>query len=86
MIKVIYTIDKELLISQIEEVEAILGEANCKLINPCHLTLQDGNRFILTPYMYEYTNQTIFMINSERIITLFDPKDEILTKYKEYTK
>lgn len=67
----------ELLISEIEEVVSEIGEPDCKLINPC--VVDDG----LSPWLSNVTDQTQFMISSDKIITLMDPKSSLLVKYKK---
>jgi len=70
------------LISQIEEVGADIGEPDCKLINP-YVVSKDG---LLEPFLYEYTDLNIFMIQSDKIITLVDPKSSLLKKYENLIK
>jgi hypothetical protein len=82
MIKIIALWDKTILISHIDEVPSELGEPDCKLTDP-YLINKDG---FLEPWMYEYTSQNIMMIHSDKIITIADPKEEILEKYNSTKK
>jgi hypothetical protein len=66
------------LITQIEEVDAELGEPNCKLIKPYHFISEDD----MKPWP-NTTNQTEMLVSSESILTIVDPKPEIVKKYLE---
>ena len=68
------------LITEIIEVGSELGEPDCKLINPYQFLSIDDMR----PWP-EVTNQTELMIHSDSILTIVDPKPEIIEKYLELT-
>ena len=68
------------LITEVEEVMAELGEPNCKFINPYRFVDIDN----MTPWI-QASNQNEFMIRSEDILTIADPTEEIIDKYKELT-
>lgn len=70
----------DVIISEIEEVSSEIGEPDCKLINPCIIEQFTGQ---LTPWMSSSTDQKVFMISSDKIITLVDPKPSILKTYKK---
>ena len=71
------------LVSQIEEVPAAIpGEPDCKLIEPYLVGEQDT----LSPWMVEFTNQNPFMLSSDKILTLVDPKPTLLEKYERLLK
>ena len=74
--------NQQLLVSQIEEVGAEIGEPDCKLLNP--MVICEGNT--LTPWLLEQTQQDVFMISSDKIITLADPMPTLLEKYIGLTK
>ena len=82
MIKILALTNNLILISQIEEVGADIGEPDCKLINP-FVVKSDQT---LEPFLYEYTDQNIFMIQSDKIITLSDHKSSLLEKYENLIK
>ena len=82
VIKVIVLTNQQLLVSQIEEVGAEIGEPDCKLLNP--MVICEGNT--LTPWLLEQTQQDVFMISSDKIITLADPMPTLLEKYIDITK
>ena len=69
------------LIAEVEEIPADLGEPNCKIINPYKI---DSEGF-LTPWP-EVTDQRELMIHSDSILTIVDPKTEVVKKYLELTK
>ena len=74
---------KEMLVSQIEEVAAMdIGDPNCKLIEPYVVGEQDT----LAPWLVDCTNQNEFMISSDKILTLIDPKPTLLEKYEKLIK
>jgi hypothetical protein len=68
------------LVTEIVEVGSELGEPDCKLINPCKID-EEGN-LTLWP---DVTNQREMMIHSDSILTIVDPKPEIVEKYLELT-
>ena len=71
------------LVSQIEEVAAAIpGEPDCKLIEPYLVGEQDT----LSPWMVDFTNQNTFMLSSDKILTLVDPKPTLLEKYQDLLK
>jgi len=82
VIKVILLTNSDRLISEIEEVGADVGEPDCKLINPMEIC--EGN--MLSPWMVDHTMQDMFMISSDKMITLADPMPTLLEKYLETTK
>ena len=82
VIKVVVLLNKQTLISVIEEVGADIGQPDCKLVNP--MVICEGNT--LTPWLLEQTQQDVFMISSDKIITLADPMPTLLEKYIDLTK
>ena len=70
------------MVSQIEEVGADIGQPDCKLTEP--FILGDDNT--LSPWLVEFTNQSVFMLSSDKILTLIDPKPTILEKYQDLLK
>ena len=68
------------LISEIEEVDAELGNPNCKLINPVKFESREKMKPLL-----EASNDTEYMIRSEDILTIADPTPEVIAKYLELT-
>jgi hypothetical protein len=68
------------IVTEIIEVGSELGEPDCKLINPFKID-SEGK---LTPWP-EVTNQTELMIHSDSILTIVDPKEEIIENYLKLT-
>ena len=68
------------LISEIEEVDAELGNPNCKLINPVVFESLEKMKPLI-----EASKYTEFMIRSEDILTIADPTQEVIDKYIEMT-
>lgn len=68
------------LITEIVEVMAEEGEPDCRLIKPYRF-FEDGN---MTPWI-KASNQKEFMLRSEDILTIADPTEEVIEKYKELT-
>ena len=68
------------LITEIEEVMAEPGEPDCKFINPYLFNSIDD----MKPWIGA-TNQKEFMLRSEDILTIADPTEEVIKKYKELT-
>ena len=71
-----------ILITQIEEVGADIGEPDCKLVNPFTITKDKT----LEPFLCDYTKQNTFMMSSEKILTLVDPTPTLLEKYEDLIK
>ena len=76
---ILVEVDK-LLISEVEEIDAELGNPNCKLTNPVVFESLDKMKPLI-----EASNDTEFMIRSEDILTIADPTSEVIAKYKELT-
>ena len=68
------------LISEINEVDAEIGEPNCRLTNP-YLFISLDN---MKPWI-EASNQVDYMIRSDDILTMADPAPEVIEKYLELT-
>jgi len=79
-------VSKEILVSQIEEIGADIGEPDCKLIKPFSLVSNGNGELAVQPWLFEYTSETTFMIQSDKIITLTDPSPAIIEKYNELIK
>ena len=81
-IKLIILVNQQQLVSQIEEIGADIGQPDCKLTEP--FIVGDDNT--LSPWLVESTNQSIFMLSSDKILTLVDPKPTLLEKYQGLLK
>ena len=76
---ILVDVDK-VLISEIEEVDAELGNPNCKLTNPVVFESLEKMKPLL-----EASNDTEYMIRAEDILTIADPTPEVIAKYKKLT-
>ena len=87
------TTTQQLLISEIQEVAAVdIGQPDCKLINPFvittsdqKITLEEGV-LVLAPWLLNITRDDIFMISSDKIVTLCEPTPTLLEKYLDLIK
>ena len=81
MIKCVLVDVDTVLISEVVEMDAELGDPNCKLINPYLFNSIDD----MKPWKSDITNQTEFMIRSEDILTIADPTGAVADRYIELT-
>ena len=81
-IKLIVLVNQQRLVSQIEEIGADIGQPDCKLTEPFIV----GDNNTLSPWLVESTNQSVFMLSSDKILTLVDPKPTLLEKYQDLLK
>ena len=84
--------NNKVLVSEIDEVGAEVGEPDCKLTNPVILktteetiTVEEG-QVLMTPWLQSFTRTTEFMISSDKILTIADPTADILEKYEDLIK
>ena len=82
IIKVIVLMNQQILITQIEEIGADIGEPDCKLIN--QFIIKEQNT--LEPFLLGITKQDYFMMSSDKILTLADPTPTLLEKYEDLIK
>ena len=89
IVKLIALVNNKILLSEIEEVGAEVGEPDCKLINPVTLTTTEDKitveegKVILTKWLQSFTSTNEFMISSDKILTMSDPAPTILEKYMD---
>ena len=81
-IKILFLISNQILISEIEEIGADIGEPDCKLVNP-FVVKSDQT---MEPFLCGYTKQDTFMMSSDKILTLADPTPTLLEKYEDLIK
>jgi hypothetical protein len=81
-IKALLLPNNQVLISQIDDVGADIGEPDCKLTNP-YLMKDDGT---MEPWLINISRQDIFMISSDKILTISEPMPTLLEKYENLTK
>ena len=83
IVKIIHLTTNQILISEIAEIAAVVpGEPDCKLVNP--FTIKEDQT--LEPWLLNVTKDDIFMISSDKILTLADPTPTLLEKYIDLTK
>ena len=70
------------LVSQIEEIGADIGPPDCKLTEPFIV----GDNNTLSPWLVDVTSENVFMLSSDKILTLTEPKPTILEKYQNLLK
>jgi len=68
-------------ICEVEEIQAEIGEPDCKIKNPYQYDKDTG----LTPWP-DFAGQTEMMLRSDDILTIVEPKQEIIDQYLELTK
>ena len=81
-IKLIVLTNQQKLVSQIEEVGADVGQPDCKLTEP-FIVSPDNT---LSPWLVDVTSENVFMLSSDKILTLVDPKPTLLEKYQDLLK
>ena len=73
-------------ISQVDEVMAEdIGQPDCKLTNPYVINTESG-KTILEPFMMDLTREKIFMMGSDKILTLAIPTPTLLEQYLNLIK
>ena len=80
-IQVLLLTNQTILISEIDEVLADIGQPDCKLINPCIII--DGK---VSKWIPDLTSNTEMFMSSDKILTLVDPSKHILEEYKKITQ
>ena len=80
-IQVLCLVNQMILIAEIDEVLADIGQPDCKLINPC--VIIDGK---LSKWMSDLTPNKEMFMSSDKILTLVDPSQNILEEYKKFVQ
>ena len=75
-------VNQQRLVSQIEEIGADIGQPDCKLTEPFIV----GDNNTLSPWLVDVTSENVFMLSSDKILTLINPKPTILEKYQDLLK
>ena len=90
MVQVILLKNEVVLISEIEEVGAEIGEPDCLLKNPYQILgkhetdAPPEDRFV--KWMDEYTDTGKFMLRSDDVLTFMEPNSKLVDHYKTLTK
>ena len=83
IVKIVHLTTNQILITELAEVAAVVpGEPDCKMINP--FSIKEDQT--LEPWLLNVTKDDIFMISSDKILTLADPTPTLLEKYIDLTK
>ena len=83
IVKIVHLTTNQILITELAEVAAVVpGEPDCKLINP--FVVKEEN--VLEPWLLNVTKDDIFMMSSDKILTLVDPTPTLLEKYLDLTE
>ena len=83
IVKIVHLTTNQILITELAEVAAVVpGEPDCKMINP--FTIKEDQT--LEPWLLSVTKDDIFMISSDKILTLAEPTPTLLEKYIDLTK
>ena len=90
-IQVLHLVNQMILIAEIDEVLADIGQPDCKLINPCIINDSHANEKNemdgkLERWMSDLTPNREMFISSDKILTLVDPNQKILDDYLETIK
>ena len=80
-IQVLCLVNQMILIAEIDEVLADIGQPDCKLINPC--VIVDGK---LSKWMSDLTPNKEMFMSSDKILTLVDPTKKLLAEYTKIIK
>ena len=68
-------------ISQVDEVVTEdIGQPDCKLVKPYVVNTESG-KTILEPFMMDLTRESVFMMGSDKILTLAIPTPTLLEQY-----
>ena len=81
-IKLVILVNQQQLVSQIEEIGADIGQPDCKLTEPFIV----GDNNTLSPWLVDVTSENVFMLSSDKILTLVNPKPTLLEKYQDLLK
>ena len=85
-VKVLALVNNHSIISQVDEVgSADIGEPDCKLTNP-HVVNTESGETVLEPFMQTVTREVVFMMGSDKILTLALPTPTLLEQYLNLIK
>ncbi len=80
-VRVIALTNNHYIVSQVDEVVAEdIGQPDCKLTKPYVVNTESG-KTILEPFMMDLTRDDIFMMGSDKILTLAVPTPTLLEQY-----
>lgn len=80
-IQVLILTNQLVLISEVREVLADIGQPDCLLIKPFQIKGISGDNY-LVPWLFgDYTDEKEISLSSDKILTLVDPKKDLLEEY-----
>ena len=80
-VRVIALANSQYIISQVDEVATEdIGQPDCKLTKPYVVNTESG-KTVLEPFMEHLTRDEIFMMGSDKILTLAIPTPTLLEQY-----
>ena len=85
-VKVLALVNNHHIISQVDEVATEdIGQPDCKLTKPFVVNTESG-KTILEPFMLDLTREEIFMMGSDKILTLATPTPTLFEQYLNLIK
>ena len=85
-VRVIALTNNHYIISYVDEVATEdIGQPDCKLTKPYVVNTESG-KTILEPFMLDLTREEIFMMGSDKILTLAIPTPTLLEQYLNLIK
>ena len=85
-VRVLALTNNHYIISQVDEVATEdIGQPDCKLTKPYVVNTESG-KTILQPFMMDLTMESIFMMGSDKILTLAIPTPTLLEQYLNLIK
>ena len=85
-VRVLALVNNHHIISQVDEVATEdIGQPDCKLTKPFIVNTESG-KTILEPFMLDLTREEIFMMGSDKILTLAIPTPTLLEQYLNLIK
>jgi len=87
IIQVLVLTNQLVLISEVREVLADIGQPDCLLIKPYQIKKGIAEDNYLVPWLFgDYTNEKEIALSSDKILTLVDPKKNLLEEYLKLSK
>jgi hypothetical protein len=86
-IQVLILTNQLVLVSEVREVLADIGQPDCLLIKPFQIKKGISENNYLVPWLFgDYTNEKEIAISSDKILALVDPKKDLLEEYLKLSK
>lgn len=86
-IQVILLTNNKILVGEISEVVADIGQPDCRITNPYEvLSVSGSGNYEMKKWIREYTDESEFMIMSDKILTITEPSKNLLDEYLKLIK